>query len=208
MVLERNTIMWPWASYLHCNIFTLTRVIITHRVVSGIKIDGKHTVPSSGLEFKNICLFSFSLDRSIFMKWKELTSKFKVSSYLALLLTNKVAGLLFSPVPTLWSFYWFYTPFVMRMSLGKYPQQEVCSQSKGKFVWLEERLFCTGFLHILQNSLLIKPQNNCVSLFVSYIRATYLHEIKEENWFGEWEDLILLSVQQFYFWYHVESIIL
>lgn len=89
-------------------------------------------------------------------------------------------GLLFSPVPTLWSFYWFHTPFVMRMSLEKYPQQEVCSQSRRQFVWLEERLFCTRFLHILQNSLLTKHQNNCASLFISYIRATYLHEIKEK----------------------------
>ena len=143
------------------------------------------------------------------MKWKELTSKFKVSSYLVLLLTNKVAGpSLFSCANTLIILLISYSICEMRMSLEKYPQQEVCSQNKGKFVWLEERLFCTSFLHTLQNSLLTKHQNNCVSLFVSYIRATYLCEIKEENWFGELEDLILLSVQQFYFQYHGESIIL
>lgn len=82
---------------------------------------------------EKMSLFSPSLWIEVFfMKWKELTSKFKVSSYLVLLLTNKVAGpSLFSCANTLIILLISYSICEMRISLEKYPQQEVCSQNKG-----------------------------------------------------------------------------
>ena len=154
------------------DIYTYTiGVKITLRVVVGIKGDAKQTVLSSGLELKK-CIFLLSLDRTIFMKWRELTSKFKISGYLVLLWKNKIAG------PSLPSF--ANTLIILLISDLIFWDETVpweispaeCLHShkiKAMLIWLTERVFLpASWKKPICLPLLTNYQGNCVFVFILY----------------------------------------